>query len=78
MSIQHITTLMEFCLKNGYFLFQGKSYEQVHDAAIRTPISPIVANLFMEEFEIKGYVDDIFVIQTEKTQQPMYLTHQFH
>ena len=29
MSIQNIITLLEFCLKNTYFLFQGKYYAQV-------------------------------------------------
>ena len=52
MSIPQIVTLLEFCLKNTYFLFQGKYYEQVHGAAMGSPISPIKANLFMEEFKI--------------------------
>ena len=34
MSIPQIVTLLEFCLKNTYFLFQGKYYEQVHGAAM--------------------------------------------
>ena len=42
--------LPEFCLKHTYFLFQGKYYEQVHDAAMGSPIFPLIANLFMEEF----------------------------
>ena len=50
MSIQQIVTLLEFCLKNTYFLFWGKYYEQVHGAAMGFPISPLIANLFMEEF----------------------------
>ena len=37
MSIPHITTLLEFCLKNTYFLFQGKYYEQVQGAAMGSP-----------------------------------------
>ena len=45
MSIQQIMKLLEFCLKNTYFLFQGKYYEQVHGAAMGSPISPIIANL---------------------------------
>ena len=53
MSIQNIVSLLEFCLKNTYFLFQGKYYEQVHGAAMGSPIIPLIANLFMEEFEIK-------------------------
>ena len=40
MSIPQIVTLLEFCLQNTYFLFQGKHYEQVHGAAMGTPISP--------------------------------------
>ena len=54
MSIQQIYTLLEFCLKNTYFLFQGKFYEQVQGAAIGSPITPLIANLFREEFEIKA------------------------
>ena len=53
-SIPDIITLLEFCLKNIYFLFQGKYYKQVHGAAIGSPISPLIANLFMEEFEVKA------------------------
>ena len=57
-----------------YFLFQGKYYEQVQGAAMGSPISPLIANLFMEEFEVKAlsssqtthlwlrFVDDNFVI----------------
>ena len=29
-------------------------YEQVHGAAMGSPISPLIANLFMEEFEVKA------------------------
>ena len=74
MSISHIISLPEFCLKNTYFLFQGTYYEQVHGAAMGFPISPLIANLFMEEFEVTAlsaaptphtwlrFVDDIYVI----------------
>ena len=54
MSIPQIVSLLEFCLKNTYFLFQGKCYEQVYGAAMDSPISPLIANLFMEEFEAKA------------------------
>ena len=82
MSIPQIVTLLEFCLKNTYFLFQGTYYEQVHGAAMGSPISPLIANLFMEEFEAKALqtvptstlwlrlVDDTLVIQkAEHSQQ---------
>ena len=38
-SIHHIFTLLEFCLKNAYFLFQGRYYEQVHGTAMGSPVS---------------------------------------
>ena len=75
MSIQNLVTLLEFCLRNTYFLFLGKYYKQVHGAAMDSPISPFIANLFIKEFEIKvlltfthpsrlwlKFVDDSFVI----------------
>ena len=54
MSIYHVSTLLEFCLKNMYFLFQGKYYKQVHGAAVESLICLNVANLCMEEFETKA------------------------
>ena len=55
MSIPQITSLLEFCLTHTYFLFQGKYYEQVQGAAMTAPISPLIANIFMEEFEVKAF-----------------------
>ena len=54
MKVEHITSLLEFCLKTTYFQFQGSFYEQISGAAMGSPISPIVANLFTEDFEVKA------------------------
>ena len=51
MTINHITTLLEFCLKSTSFVFQGQYYQQMQGAAMGSPLSPIVANIFMEKFE---------------------------
>ena len=51
MSIHHIITLLELNLKKKTFPFQGRYYEQVHEAAMGSIIRPIVANLFTENLQ---------------------------
>ena len=50
-SPDNILKLLEFCLVNTYFLFYGQFFEQTKGAAMGTPVSPIVANIYMEAFE---------------------------
>ena len=54
MEVGDIILLLEFCLKNTYFSFQGQFYEQVEGAAMGSPVSPILANLYMEYLEQKA------------------------
>ena len=62
-------------LKSTFFSFQDVIYEQTCGVAIGSPFSPIVANIFMEDFEAKSisstpflpkiwkrYVDNTFII----------------
>ena len=53
MLMQHTIKLLEFCLKNTHFVFQGRFYEQTEGAAMGSPLSPIIAKLYMEAFEEK-------------------------
>ncbi|XP_046400913.1 uncharacterized protein LOC124167151 [Ischnura elegans] len=67
--------LFRHVLKSTYFLYGGKYYEQMDGVPMGSPLSPAIANLFMEDFEEKAlqsaslrpryffrYVDDTFVI----------------
>ena len=87
MSAKQITSLLEFCLNNTYFAFQGKFYEQVDGTAMGSTISPIVANLFMEDLDTralaisphplslwKRFVDDTFTI-IKKSHKDAFLDH---
>ena len=86
MKRQHIISLLRFCL-NSYFSFQGRFYQQTEGAAMGSPISPIVANLFMEDLEVqaiqtsstppslwKRVVDDTFTI-IKKEDRNSFLHH---
>ena len=87
LSVQNIIELLGICLHNTYFSLQNKFYEQVEGAAMGSPISPIVANLYMEHFERKAprsatnphqvwyrFVDDTWVIQQQAHKQA-FLDH---
>ena len=75
LSPEDIIRLLSLCLNCTYFTFQKNFYLQTHGAAMGSPVSPIVCNLYMENFEQraltqaehpprlwKRYVDDTFTI----------------
>jgi hypothetical protein len=46
-----ITKLFELCLSSSYFQWKGEFYEQIDGCAMGNPLSPAIANFFMEKFE---------------------------
>ena len=54
LSPQQVTDLLRMCLTTTYFKYDGSFYAQIEGAAMGSPVSPIVANLFMEEYEDKA------------------------
>ena len=51
LSPERITELLQLCLKSTYFSYNGEFYEQRQGAAMGSPVSAVVANLYMEFFE---------------------------
>ena len=67
--------LYKHVLTSTYFCVDGQFFEQTDGVAMDTPLSPVIANFYMEEFEKNAietathkpacwyrYVDDTFVI----------------
>ncbi len=46
-----IIKIFNHCLSTNYFSYQGQFYEQLEGLAMGIPLSPAVANLFVEHFE---------------------------
>ena len=49
--------LLEACVKFGCFEFDGQEYEQIEGLPMGSPLSGVLANLFMETLEADHYLD---------------------
>ncbi|CAH8622133.1 unnamed protein product, partial [Heterobilharzia americana] len=86
-SVGEIMLGVQLCLTSTVFKFQGKIYRQTEGVAMGSPISPIVADIFMDSWEDMAlrtynptpkiwwrYVDDTFtVLKSEHIDS--FLTH---
>ena len=71
LSVKDIILLLEFCLRNTYFSFQEQFYEQVEGVAMGSPVSSIVANLYMKYFEQNA----LSIAPTPGFGRGMWMTH---
>ena len=75
LSVEEIVELLKLCLSTTCFQWRDDFYEQTSGAAMGSPLSPVLANIFMEHFEQnalassalvpklwKRHVDDIFAV----------------
>ena len=51
-------TMLDLCLNTTYFQYREGFYRQKHGCAMGSPISPIVANLYME----KGWTQSLILL----------------
>ena len=54
LSPEQVTDLLRMCLATTYFKYDGNLYAQIEGAAMGSPVSPIVDNLFMDDYEGKS------------------------
>ncbi len=54
LSVDKIIDLLRFSLTTTYFVFRGEFYTQIEGVVMGSPVSPVVSNLFMENFETKS------------------------
>ena len=79
--------LLEFCLNTAYFVYDNNYFKQTHGLAMGSPVSLIVAKIYMENFERSAlisaphppslwlwYVDDTLV-KIEEDQIPEFTQH---
>ncbi|XP_053686378.1 uncharacterized protein LOC128735923 [Sabethes cyaneus] len=76
--IEAYVSVAKQCMNQNYFVFRGKYYKQIHGLSMGSKISPLLAELFMSDFEEKlqseklfprvwkRYVDDIYAIVKER------------
>ncbi|XP_069978475.1 uncharacterized protein [Penaeus vannamei] len=58
-SIHHFISLMKLCVDFGFFEFAGEEYQQITGLAMGSPLSAVLACLFMETLERDRYKDKI-------------------
>ena len=87
--IANILEMVQYCISTTYFQFQGTFYKQTAGMAMGSPLSPVMANIYMEWFEEhaintavdkpkmwKRYVDDTFSIWPHgKEKLDIFLKH---
>ena len=50
LSCNQICDLLHLCLDNTYISYNCQLYQQCHGCQMNSPVSPIVSNLYMEQF----------------------------
>jgi len=92
MSLTLFLEAIDLVLSSAYFKFDGRYYEQIFGSPMGSPLSPILADLIMDDLEINcltkldfklhnyyRYVDDIFlIIPRNKVDSILKIFNEYH
>ena len=72
LTITELTEVLDICLTSTYFTYNNKCYEQIFGTPMGSSLSPVIANMVMEDLEQQAlstlhnppsiwvrYVDDV-------------------
>ena len=75
LTITELTEVLDICLTSTYFTYNNKCYEQIFGTPMGSSLSPVIANMVMEDLEQQAlptfhnppsiwvrYVDDVYAI----------------
>jgi hypothetical protein len=51
---EDVLALFRHVLNSTYFTYGGHFYKQMDGVAMGSPLSPVIADFFMEEYEVKA------------------------
>jgi len=92
LSLEQLLFALDMILCSTSFVFEGRIYEQIYGSPMGSPLSPILADMVMEDLEIHcisrldfnvhtfyRYVDDIFmIIPAEKLNSVLTTFNSYH
>ena len=55
LAVTTIVRLLRFCLTSTAFQYKGKDHQQLDRVAMGSPVSPVIADIFMENLEDKAF-----------------------
>jgi len=80
LTITELTEALDICFNFSYFTYNDTIYKQVFGTPVDSPLSPIIANMVMEDLKQRAlatfhtppstwvrYVDDVYAIMETKT-----------
>ena len=80
--------MLTFCMKTTYFGMGSDIYRQEEELAMGSPLSPVLANIYMEYFEKMAlgftslkpsmwfrYIDDTFILWSHREDVQILLDH---